>query len=64
MVLFQAFEMLDVFGPLEALNMLSRVRHVELFLISETMDVVTTKPVVAAMNPMNSTVVSYPGIGD
>ncbi|KAL8385098.1 hypothetical protein RB599_007118 [Gaeumannomyces hyphopodioides] len=38
--------------------MLSRIRHLQLFLISETMDVVTTQPVVAAMNPMNSSV--YP----
>lgn len=58
MLLFRSFEPLDVFGPLEALYMLSRIRHLQLFLISETMDVVTTRPVVAAMNPMNSTMVS------
>src|SRR4051794_7674518 len=57
MILFRAFEPLDVFGPLEALQILSRIRHLQLFLISETMDVVTTQPVMSAMNPMNSTVV-------
>ena len=57
LVLFRAFEPLDVFGPIQALFMLSRIRHLELALISETLDVVTTEPVVAAMNPMNSTVV-------
>lgn len=57
-VLFRAFEPLDVFGPLEALYMLSRIRHLQLFLISETMDAVTTQPVNAAMNPMNS--IFYP----
>lgn len=58
MILFRSFEPLDVFGPLEALYMLSRIRHLDLFLISETMEVVTTQPVVAAMNPTNSTMVS------
>ncbi|KAK3291773.1 DJ-1/PfpI family protein [Chaetomium fimeti] len=58
MILFRSFEPLDVFGPLEALHMLSKIRHLQLFLISETMEVVTTQPVVAAMNPMNSTM--YP----
>jgi hypothetical protein len=58
MLLFRSFEPLDVFGPLEALYMLSRLHHLELFLISETMDAVTTRPVTAAMNPLNSTMVS------
>jgi hypothetical protein len=57
MILFQAFEPLDVFGPIQALYMLSRIRRLELALIAETMNVVTTQPVVAAMNPMNSSVV-------
>ncbi|KAK4097134.1 DJ-1/PfpI family protein [Parathielavia hyrcaniae] len=56
MVLFRAFEPLDVFGPIQALFMLSRIRRLELSLIAETLDVVTTQPVVAAMNPMNSNV--------
>ena len=57
MILFRAFEPLDVFGPIQALYMLSRIRHLELALIAETLDVVTTQPVVAAMNPMDSSVV-------
>ena len=59
MLLFRSFEPLDVFGPLEALYILSRLHHLELFLISETMDDVTTRPVTAAMNPLNSTMVSW-----
>ncbi|KAM7215482.1 Class I glutamine amidotransferase-like protein [Rhypophila decipiens] len=56
MILFRAFEPLDVFGPIQALFMLSRIRHLELALISETMDVITTEPVVESMNPLNSRV--------
>ncbi|KAJ2895960.1 hypothetical protein MKZ38_006007 [Zalerion maritima] len=60
MLLFQAFEILDVYGPLEILNQLSRYHHLELSLISSDEDLsgVTTEPVTAAMNPLNSTV--YP----
>ncbi|KAL3475930.1 DJ-1/PfpI family protein [Aspergillus californicus] len=54
MLLFRAFELLDVYGPLEALQLLSRETQLELFLISETLDVVTTQPLTASMNQFNS----------
>ncbi|KAA8642949.1 hypothetical protein EYZ11_001079 [Aspergillus tanneri] len=54
MVLFRDFEPLDVFGPLEALYRLASLHKLDLYLISETMDAVTTEPGLAAMNPHNS----------
>lgn len=61
MVLYQAFEIFDVYGPLQVLNMLSRSwGHLDLSLISYANDtsVITTEPVNPAMNPYNSTI--YP----
>lgn len=43
-VVFPAFQALDVFGPLDALNMLSFAYPLNLFIIAETLDPVTTKP--------------------
>ncbi|KAF2195180.1 DJ-1/PfpI family protein [Zopfia rhizophila CBS 207.26] len=48
MVLFRAFDLLDAYTPME----------INIALISETMDPVTTEPMTAMMNPFNSTV--YP----
>ncbi|KAF4610314.1 hypothetical protein D9613_010619 [Agrocybe pediades] len=43
MVLFQGFQALDVFGPLDALNSLSQfIPELELYLIAETLDPVST----------------------
>ncbi|KAJ6605118.1 class I glutamine amidotransferase-like protein [Mycena sp. CBHHK59/15] len=53
-VLFPAFQALDVFGPLDALNLLAFQYPVNLSLIAATLDPVSTKPRSAAMNPMNS----------
>ncbi|KAI9826841.1 MAG: hypothetical protein M1832_005780 [Thelocarpon impressellum] len=54
-ILFQAFESLDVFGPLDALQMLSRQYKLDLALISATtLEPVTTEPRVPSMNPKNS----------
>jgi transcriptional regulator GlxA family with amidase domain len=53
-LLFPAFELIDVFGPLNALQTLSRSTSFNLALISETMDPITTKPITPAMNPFNS----------
>ncbi|KAF6841589.1 DJ-1/PfpI family protein [Colletotrichum plurivorum] len=58
MIIHRAFEMLDVFGPLDALGLLSRSHQMNLYLIAETMDPVTVQPVAAAMNPKNSSFVS------
>ena len=57
MLLFQAFELLDVFGPLDALQILSRKYRMDLSLISSssTLDPVSTRPRAPGMNPMNST---------
>ncbi|KAI9876947.1 MAG: hypothetical protein M1830_005233 [Pleopsidium flavum] len=54
-VLFPAFEALDVFGPLQALNVLSRSHHMNLALIASTLDPVSTQPRSASMNAHNST---------
>ncbi|WYZ38797.1 hypothetical protein EsH8_III_000711 [Colletotrichum jinshuiense] len=54
MIIYRGYEMLDVFGPLDALGVLARSYQLNLYLISETMDPVTVQPVSAAMNPKNS----------
>lgn len=56
MLLFQAFESLDVFGPLDALQILSKRYKMDLSLISSssTLDPVSTAPRAPSMNPMNS----------
>jgi putative intracellular protease/amidase len=52
-VLFQAFDMIDVFGPLDPLQLLSLgAQQLNLHLIAETLDPVTTAPI--AMNKFNS----------
>ncbi|KAF5238204.1 hypothetical protein FAUST_5661 [Fusarium austroamericanum] len=52
-VLFQGFDMIDVFGPLDPLQLMSLgVQKLNLHLIAETLDPVTTKPV--AMNKFDS----------
>jgi putative intracellular protease/amidase len=52
MLLFPAFQALDVFGPLDALNGLSRNYSMNLYLISNSTDPVSTAPRV--MNAQNS----------
>ncbi|OLN84996.1 Isonitrile hydratase 5 [Colletotrichum chlorophyti] len=54
MILYRAFEPLDVYGPLSALGSLARSYQMNLALITETMEPVTLRPVSAAMNPLNS----------
>ncbi|KAL3469568.1 class I glutamine amidotransferase-like protein [Aspergillus californicus] len=53
-LLFRAFELLDVFGPLQALANLARTTQLNLVLLSETLDPVTTQPITSAMNKFNS----------
>ncbi|KAK1225150.1 hypothetical protein PQX77_011932 [Marasmius sp. AFHP31] len=53
-VLFPAFEILDLSGPLSAFNMLSLQHPMNLHLISPTLDPVPIKPRSSAMNPFNS----------
>ncbi|KAI4525261.1 class I glutamine amidotransferase-like protein, partial [Schizophyllum commune Loenen D] len=55
MVLFPSFQALDVFGPLDALNLLSMQYPLNLYLISSTtLDPVSTKARSAGMNTHNS----------
>ncbi|KAG9195581.1 hypothetical protein G6011_00702 [Alternaria panax] len=42
-VVFPAFQALDVFGPLDALNLLSRTNQMNLHIIAASMDPVSTK---------------------
>ncbi|KAH8899502.1 class I glutamine amidotransferase-like protein [Thozetella sp. PMI_491] len=54
MVLFQGFDMVDIFGPLDVLQLHARAYQLNLSLLAATMDPVTTEPFSAAMNPLNS----------
>ncbi|KAL3424708.1 DJ-1/PfpI family protein [Phlyctema vagabunda] len=53
-VLFPAFQALDVFGPLDALNLLSWKHALNVSLIAATLDAVSTQVRSPAMNPFNS----------
>ncbi|KAL8409808.1 hypothetical protein RB594_008049 [Gaeumannomyces avenae] len=59
-VAFRAFESLDLFGPLQVLAMLAKLHRIDVSIIAESMELVTTEPVMAAMNPTNSSI--YPRI--
>jgi transcriptional regulator GlxA family with amidase domain len=50
----RAFSVLDVFGPLEILQALSRQTTLQLSLLSRTLEPATTEPVSSAMNQFNS----------
>lgn len=53
MILFQALDMIDVYGPLDPLQIMAKsTQQMQLHMIAETMETVTTAP--ASMNPMNS----------
>lgn len=54
MVLFPAFDPQDVFGPLEVLELLAHDFQMDLYLLAETLDPVSTKPASPSMNPANS----------
>ncbi|KAL2155364.1 hypothetical protein VTH82DRAFT_105 [Thermothelomyces myriococcoides] len=53
-VLPRAFDMVDVFGPLEVLQNLAFETHLELALLARTLEPVTTEPSYAGMNKHNS----------
>lgn len=53
-ILFPSFDVLDVFGPLEAFNLLSLQRQLNLYLIADKLDPVSTEPRAASMNTFNS----------
>lgn len=52
------FDLLDVHGPIEILQFLGGLYKIDISLIAETMDPVTSEPSMASMNPFNSSV--YP----
>jgi transcriptional regulator GlxA family with amidase domain len=54
--LFHMFNMLDVYGPSEILQFIGGSHQTNLVYIAETLEPVTTRPVMAAMNPLNSSV--------
>ncbi|KAJ4416542.1 hypothetical protein N0V82_006664 [Gnomoniopsis sp. IMI 355080] len=45
-VLFPGFQALDVFGPLDALNILSTFYKMNLYILAETLEPVSTRPLV------------------
>ncbi|KAI5851749.1 class I glutamine amidotransferase-like protein [Morchella snyderi] len=53
-LVFPGFQALDVFGPLDTLNMLSTLFRTNLHIIAETLDPVSTKPRSPAMNTTGS----------
>ncbi|CAN9470214.1 unnamed protein product [Alternaria alternata] len=59
-VLFRMFDMLDVYGPSEILQFIGGSYPTNIVYIAETLEPVTTRPVMAAMNPLNSSV--YPSL--
>lgn len=54
-VLFRGFDMIDVFGTLDPLQLMAHsTQQMNLFLLSHSLDPVTTETSAAAMNPHNS----------
>lgn len=58
--LFHGFQALDVFGPIDALNLLSFSRPLELCILAETMDPVSTVP---ERLPADSPIPNLPATG-
>ncbi|WYZ37262.1 hypothetical protein EsH8_II_000768 [Colletotrichum jinshuiense] len=53
-IVFRALDMLDIWGPLDALQIAAHNRHMNLHIIAATLDPVTTETSSASMNPYNS----------
>lgn len=53
-MLFPGFQALDVFGPIDALNLLSTYHKMNLHIIAETPDPVSTKPLTDDQNRVGS----------
>ncbi|KAK2047502.1 DJ-1/PfpI family protein [Colletotrichum somersetense] len=53
-IVFRAMDMLDIFGPLDALQLVAKNRQLNLHLVAANLDPVTTAPQAAGMNPFNS----------
>jgi transcriptional regulator GlxA family with amidase domain len=56
LVLFQGFDPIDVFGPVDVLQFLARMFQLNLYVLAETLDPVSTAPISPSMNPLNSSV--------
>ncbi|ORY64455.1 DJ-1/PfpI family protein [Pseudomassariella vexata] len=54
-IIFRAMLMQDLVGVLDPLQVLAHSNHLELSILAETLDPVTTEPLNAAMNTYNST---------
>ncbi|KAH6640704.1 class I glutamine amidotransferase-like protein [Chaetomium tenue] len=50
----RAFDIIDIFGPLEVFQALSRKTHLDMFLLARTLEPVKTEPASASMNQFNS----------
>ncbi|KAK0654557.1 dj-1 family protein, partial [Cercophora samala] len=53
-LLIRAFELMDIYGPLDILQLLAHNRHLTLTLLSRTLHPVTTSPSSPQMNPHRS----------
>lgn len=53
-VLFRAMEIQDMWAPLDPLQIWAHNAQMNLFLLAETLDPVTSEPAAAGMNPFNS----------
>lgn len=62
-VVFPAFQALDVFGPLDALSLLSRSHEMNLFTIAETLEPISTKLIPGA-NPAAPSAPAPPAASD
>lgn len=50
----RAFDIIDIFGPFEVFQALSRKTHLDMFMLARTLEPVKTEPVAASMNQFNS----------
>lgn len=53
-LLYRAFDAQDIFGPFEVLTGLARNYTMNLYMLSSSLDPVSTRPVMSSMNPTNS----------
>lgn len=59
-VLFRGFDLIDVYGPTEILQLIGQMHKTQILFLSEKLEPVTTQPLMAMMNPQNSSV--YPSL--
>ncbi|KAJ3755817.1 class I glutamine amidotransferase-like protein, partial [Lentinula raphanica] len=54
LLVFPTFQALDAFGPMDVLNLLSKNFQMNLSIVAETLDPVSTKPRDPSLNPLRS----------